>query len=458
MMGIILSGSFVTMLNQTIMPPMLPAIMTEYSITPPIAQWLTTVFMLCNGLMIPITAYLIARFSTRQIFLTSMLIFICGTVICAFSNGFLPLLGGRVMQAVGAGVLMPFTTVMIMTLFPKERRGYALGISFVVIGCAPAFGPTLAGWITDTLGWRSVFYIIGPLTIVVAILALFLLRNLEKGEKSSLDWKSVILSVVSFGGLLFGFSMAGARGWLNPMTWLPILCGAVFLIFYIRRQFGAKQPLLNLRVLRNVVFSTSVLLTMIGQVGMTVGMIITPIFLQQAHGETALVSGLTLMPAAIAMAVTNPVAGWAFDKFGPRGIVIGGFATHTIGSGLMATVTSATPLAFIVVVYTVRMIGIGFVSLSLNASAINALPNKLIAHGTAVLNTGGMVAGSIGTAIMITIMTMVSDAYPIPGAEAMAHGVDAAFAVATGITIVAMIIAIFRIGRLEPGTPDYDAD
>jgi EmrB/QacA subfamily drug resistance transporter len=458
MVAIIISGSFVTMLNQTVMPPMLPAIMTEYQITTPIAQWLTTIFLLVNGLMIPITAYLISRFSTRQIFLASMLIFIAGSVICAFTGGFFPLLGGRILQAIGAGVLMPFTTVIIMTLFPKERRGFALGISFVVVGTAPAFGPTLAGWITDTLGWRSVFYLILPLAVIDFVLAFLLLRNVSKSEKASLDGLSVVLSVLGFGGLLFGFSMAGARGWTHPMTWVPILVGAISLFFYGRRQFGAKEPLLNLRVLRNSVFSTSVLLTMIGQMGMTVGMIITPLFLQQAHGETALISGLTLMPAAIAMAATNPLSGMIFDKFGPRGIVIAGFAIHAVGSGLMATVGVNTPLAFIVIVYTVRMIGISFVYLSLNASAINALPNKYIAHGTAVINTGGMVAGSIGTAIMVTVMTMVSAAYPVAGPEALAHGVDVTFGVATAITLVALVISIWRIGRSAYSVTNYELD
>jgi EmrB/QacA subfamily drug resistance transporter len=447
MIGIIMSGAFISFTNQTVISPMLPSIMAEFRISMAVAQWLSTIFLLLNGLMVPITAYLISRFSTRQIYLMSVSMFVVGTVICAFSGSFVALLLGRVVQAVGAGVLTPFFTYVMMMIFPRERRGFALGIGFVVIGAGPAFGPTIAGWVTDVFGWRFVFHAIWPIAVVDVVFAVFLLRNLQGGKKISLDWNSVLLSVFSFGGLLFGFSIAGVNGWAHPTCWGSIIVGGVFLYFYAKRQFALEHPLLNLKLLKDRVFSSATILFSVGQLGMTVGVIITPIFLQNAHGETAMVAGLTLMPAAIAMAALNPVSGVIFDKFGPRVIVITGFSMITVGTVIMATIDMDTPLSFIVVIYTMRMGGMAFVNLALNAWGLNALKNDVIAHGNAIINTSSMMAAAIGTAILVTIMTMVQQADPAGGVVALTHGVNAAFATAAVLNAVGLVLAIIKVGR-----------
>ncbi|MDR1205619.1 MAG: multidrug efflux MFS transporter [Peptococcaceae bacterium] len=446
------SGSFISSLNQTVMAPILPAIMVDYGITPAIGQWLTTVFMLVNGLMIPVTAYLINRFTTRQLFFAAMSFFIAGTTVCALSSDFTTLIAGRVVQAVGAGNLLPLVSVNTMLLFPKERRGLALGITNVVMGVAPAFGPTFSGWIVDTLGWKYVFYGIAPLAAVVLIIALFTLRNLHVGKRAGLDWISVALSTLGFGGLLFGFSMAGNIGWDTPHTYIPIVAGVCVICCFVRRQLRSEQPLLKLSLLRNPVFSCAVSLSMICRLGQVVGMVITPIFLQTVAGYSATVSGMTVMPATAAMAAMNPVSGMLFDKYGPRRICIIGIASVAFGTFLMSLIDVDTPLAYIVFIYTFRMVGLSLCNMPLNTWGINALPNEWIAHGNAIVQTTTQIVNSIGTAILITIMMMVAGAYLAGGATetaSMVRGVNAAYRFASILSFAGLIVAIFRVDRIK---------
>lgn len=202
--GVMLSGAFIAVLNQTILSPALPSIMRDMQITAVEGQWLTTAFMLVNGIMIPITAYLIDRFTTRQIFLSSMILFTAGTALAGFAGSFALLLVARILQAMSAGILMPMIQTVILLLFPKEKRGSAMGTVGIVIAFAPAVGPTLAGWMVDAWGWHSVFLVIAPLAAIDVILGFFMLRNVGETGKPDLDCLSVIFSTLGFGGLLYG--------------------------------------------------------------------------------------------------------------------------------------------------------------------------------------------------------------------------------------------------------------
>ncbi|MDR2609895.1 MAG: multidrug efflux MFS transporter [Clostridiales Family XIII bacterium] len=449
MVAIILLGGFIAILNQTVMSPALPKIMREFAITPAVGQWLTSIFLLVNGLMIPVAAYLINRFSTRQLFIAAMLAFTAGTTLAALSVSFPMLLAARILQAVGAGIQLPFTQVMIMLIFPKERRGFALGISGIVIGLAPAAGPTVAGWLVDEFGWKAIFVGIAPLGVLVMIFAAVFLRNLNVASKSHLDILSVALSTLGFGGVLFGFSAAGGMGWLHPFTIAPIIIGGAAIVFFIRRQLKSKQPLLNLRVLRNAVFSTSTIISSVVASGLTFAAVLTPIFLQDVLGKSALHSGLILMPGAIAMAVISPVSGILFDRFGPRALSIIGLAIIVVGSAMLAFLSLSTPSWYVLVAYTFRMAGISLVNMPVNTWGINALPGAMIAHGNSINNTARQVAGSIGTAVLVTVMMLVSASHGGMSAAASAAGIDAAFAGGTIITFSAFLLAVIRVGRIK---------
>jgi EmrB/QacA subfamily drug resistance transporter len=445
MVGIIIVGGFITVLNQLVMSPALPAVMTEFGITPAVGQWLTSIFLLVNGLMVPITAYLIARFTSRQIFTFAMIAFTVGSVVAAFSTGFASLMLGRILQAIGAGVMLPFSTVTLMLIFPKERRGFALGLSGIVIGLAPAFGPTFAGYMVDEFGWRYIFSCLAPLAAVVCIIALIWLRNIGERKNTHLDWISVGMSTIAFGGLLFGFSMAGNRGWLHPLTYLPIIVGAIMLVIFARRQLTRPEPMLNLRILRNPVFAVSTIISGIVSAGMTVGAILTPIYLQSVQGISALQSGLLLMPGALIMAGMSLVTGSMFDRIGPRMLSIIGLSALTGGSLMLSFLDVHSSYLYVCAGYSVRSLGIAMANMPVNTWGINQLPNNLIAHGNAINNTARQVAGSIGMAILVTVMTIVAASWVSPGAEATTLGINAAFLGSAGLMGAGLVIAILKV-------------
>lgn len=450
MVAIIISGGFITILNQTVMSPALPSIMRDFDISAGVGQWLTSIFLLVNGLMVPITAYLINRFTTRQLFMSAMAIFAAGTLIAALSGNFAMLLAGRVLQAVGAGIQLPFVSVMMMRLYPKEKRGLAMGLVGVVMGFAPAFGPVVSGWIVDEFGWKYIFFAIFPLAAAAMVLAAILLKNMETRDRGPLDWLSVVLSTLAFGGLLFGFSAAGSYGWVTPETIAPVCVGAVSLVFFVRRQLRLENPLLDLKILKTPTFSTSTILAMVVMSGMTVGAVITPIFLQNVLGLSALHSGMVFIPGALLMAAMSPVSGLLFDKFGPRALSITGLSIMTAGSVMLSFLSVDSPVYYIVIAYTFRMFGISMVNMPLNTWGINSLPNRKIPHGNAINNTGRQVAGSMGTALLVTVMMIVSGATSAEGLEAVAIGIDAAFGCASLLTLAALILTIVKVKKEKP--------
>ena len=241
--AIIISGGFITILNQTVLTPALPSIMKDFGINADKGQWLTTAFMLVNGIMIPITAFLIDKFSTRKLFIGAMCIFSLGTILASIAPNFNILLLARILQAIGAGIQMPLGSVVMMLLFPKEKRGAALGLVGIVIAFAPAIGPTLSCLVVDKWGWHTIFAIIFPLTILVIVFALIFLRNIGERRNPKLDLLSVILSALAFGSLLYGFSAAASYGWLSSFTILPLVIGSGTMWVYVRRQLSLEEPL-----------------------------------------------------------------------------------------------------------------------------------------------------------------------------------------------------------------------
>ncbi len=260
--AVLLSGSFIAILNQTLLATALPPIMRDLNIYVTKAQWLTTVFMLVNGIMIPITAFLFEKFTTRRLFITAMSLFSLGTFLAAISPNFMFLLIARVIQASGTGIMLPLVQTVFMFLYPIEKRGAALGMVGLVIAFAPALGPTISGIIVDNYSWHYIFYLILPIAVLDIFFAVFSLENVIDVTNPRVDIPSIVLSSVGFGGLLYGFSTAGASGWAGNEVMITLAVGVLGLIAYIRRQLALKTPLLEFRVFKNTIFTLATIISM----------------------------------------------------------------------------------------------------------------------------------------------------------------------------------------------------
>ncbi|MFC4713393.1 DHA2 family efflux MFS transporter permease subunit [Planococcus dechangensis] len=443
LLAVLMAGVFVAILNQTLLATALPHIMEDLNITANTAQWLTTVFMLVNGVMIPITAFLINKYTTRHLFFVAMGLFATGTIICALAPGFSVLMIGRIVQASGAGIMMPLAQTILFVIFPVEKRGQAMGMFGLIISFAPAIGPTLSGWLLGHYPWRALFYVVIPIALIDLLLAYFFLRNVTERTFPKIDMLSIALSTLGFGGLLYGFSSAGTFGWGSTTVIASISVGIIALWFFIRRQGQLKQPILEFRVFTYGLFTLSTILSVIVFVTMIGSATILPIYMQDMHGFTALESGLMLLPGAVIMGVMNPVAGKIFDAAGGKWLAVAGLSIVTASTFQFTMLAADTPFAYLTIMHAIRMFGVALVMMPVTTAGLNQLPDHLIPHGTAMSNTMRQVAGSIGTALLVTIMTGAAldpDRY---GVEGLIRGVNISFMVTGALSAVGIVLAFF---------------
>ena len=457
---VLMIGAFIAFLNNTLLNIALPSIMADLSVNAATVQWLTTGFMLVNGVLVPMSAYFIQKYSVRRLFLVAMGIFAFGTLVAGMAPSFSLLLTGRMMQAAGTAIMMPLLMNVMLVSFPIEKRGTVMGMFGMIMMAAPAIGPTLSGWIVEHYEWRMLFHFVWPIALTIFGLGFLLLKDKKEKVNLKLDLVSLVLSTVGFGGVLFGFSSAGNAGFDSPRVYLPIVIGVIALVTFIRRQNGQEKPMLNFGVYRYPMFALSSAISMVLNMAMFSGMLLLPIYVQTIRGISPMDAGLMLLPGALVMAFMSPVTGRLFDKFGGRMLAIVGLTIMVVTTYQFSVLTTETPYFYLMTLHAVRMFGITMVMMPVSTNGLNQLPRKFYPHGTAMNNTLNQLSGAIGTALLVTIMSIQTERYTTSmGQEtssgngvnllAMLEGINDAFFVATCIAIVALGLSFF-IKRARP--------
>ncbi|WP_054955144.1 DHA2 family efflux MFS transporter permease subunit [Paenibacillus dakarensis] len=405
LLTVLIMGCFLSTLNQTLLNVAFSHLIEVFSVTPTTVQWLSTGFMLVNGVLVPITAYLMRRFSTRQLFISSMLFLLIGSILCAAAPSFPVLLAGRMIQAIGAGIIMPLLMTVVMFIFPADKRGSMMGLIGLAMIFAPAIAPTLAGFVIEYYSWRYLFVGLIPFIVVVIGLAMKYLINVSETSRPKLDLTSVILSTLGFGFILYGFSNAGSHGWDDPVVILTILSGIMITTLFCLRQFKSDDPLLNLGVFNNKLFTLTSIINIIVTMMMYADMILLPIYLQNGRGFTAFDAGLLLLPGALVNAFMSPITGRMYDRYGAKPLFITGLLFVIPSMWVVTDLTVTTTYLFLMVRTIFLRIGLSFITMPLNTAGLNALPRNLVTHGTAVNNTVRQISGAIGTAVIITIFS-----------------------------------------------------
>jgi EmrB/QacA subfamily drug resistance transporter len=408
---VLILGMFVSILNQTIINVALPPLMNEFNVSTSTAQWLITGFMLVNGILVPISAFLVSRFTYRKLFVAAMLFFTVGSIICAISGNFTMMMTGRIIQAVGAGILMPVGMNIFMTLFPPHKRGAAMGLLGVAMILAPAIGPTVTGWVIENYSWNLMFYAMFIIGLIITFLSLKFFTLAQPVSKTKLDVFGVISSSIGLGSLLYGFSEAGNNSWTSAEVVISLIIGVIGLALFIWRELTTDNKMLDLQVFKYPVFTFTLVINAIVTMALFGGMLLLPVYLQNIRGFTPIESGLLLLPGSLIMGIMGPVAGKLFDKYGIRPLAIIGLAITTYATYEFTKLSMDTPYSVIMTDYIIRSIGMSFIMMPIMTAGMNALPMKLISHGTATQNTSRQVAGSIGTAILITLMTQQTTAH-----------------------------------------------
>lgn len=450
---VMLISAFVAMLNQTILNTALPAIISGLGIPETTAQWLITGFMLVNGVMIPLTAFLMDRYSTRGLYIFSMAAFLIGSLVAALSSNFSILMVARVIQAIGAGILLPLMQFTVFTLFPVEKRGFAMGLTGIVAQSAPAIGPTLTGLLIDAFSWRMPFYVVATIAIIAFVIGYFFVENHSSPKDTALDKISVVYSTFGFGLILFAFSSISTLGITSPAVIITFILGVIVIAIFTFRQLNIDHPLLNLRVFRSKTFTLSAVASMLLFIGIVGPALLIPMYVQTGLGLSAVLSGLVILPGAVFNAFISVYTGKVFDRFGLRVLVIPGFTLLIIMTILHTFLSTDTPFWYVVVIYAIRMFSVGLLIMPLNTAGLNALQSEEISHGTAIMNSLRIIAGAMGTAVSITILSIVSK-NDLAGSHtgqskiemmraATVHGVDAAFIFTTILIVIAFILCLF---------------
>ena len=462
MIAILFFGAFVSFLNNSLLNVALPTIMVDFNKDYATVQWLATGYMLVSGVLIPVSAFLITKFKNRHLFITSMVLFTVGTALAAFAPNFGMLLVGRMVQAAGSSVMGPLLMNIMLISFPRNKRGTVMGIFGLVMITAPAIGPTLSGYIVEYYDWRFLFEMILPFAIISLVLAVWKLENVMETRNAKLDYLSVILSVIGFGGLLYGCSMASSNGWSDIVVILSLVVGVIGIVWFVVRQLRLDEPLLDLRVYKYPMFALGSGISMINAAAMFSGMILTPAYVQSVRGISPLESGLMMLPGAIIMGIMSPITGRLFDKFGPRILAFSGLAVTAYSTFLLSNLDLESTYFYIILIYTIRMFGMSMVMMPIMTNGLNQLPTRLNPHGTAVNNTVQQVVGSIGTALFVTLMNSVAtskgaelakemdpssladpSAMDALGKAALLEGIQFSFLVATIVTVIALVLTLF---------------
>lgn len=464
--SVLMVGAFIAFLNNTLLNIALPSIMTELKIDTATVQWLTTGFMLVNGILIPATAFLIEKYSVRRLFLVAMGLFTIGTVIAGMAHTFPILLSGRLLQASGSAIMMPLLMNVMLISFPVEKRGTAMGVFGLILMAAPAIGPTLSGWIIEHYDWRMLFHFVTPIAVIIFLLGFFMLKDKKGKVNIKLDLLSLVISSIGFGGLLFGFSSAGNMGWGNPVVYGTILIGTICLIWFVLRQNKLAKPMLDFHVFKYPMFALSSSISMVVNMSLFSGMLLLPIYLQTLRGFSPMDAGLLMLPGALANAFMSPITGRLFDKFGGRTLAVIGLAITVVTTYLFSNLTFEMSYTQLMILNAVRMFGMSMVMMPVSTNGLNQLPRRFYPHGTAMNNTLNQVSAAIGTGLLITVMSIRSESHAaglmssLTGepteaalqqieAQAMLEGINFSFFIASFIALVALILSFF-IKRATP--------
>jgi len=450
----LLIGAFFSILNETLLNIAFPELVVELNVSATTLQWLATAYMLVVGVLVPASALLVQWFTTRQMFLGAMTLFTIGTLVCGFAPQFAFLLLGRVLQAAGTGLLLPVMMNTILVLYPPEKRGAAMGTIGLVIMFAPAIGPTLSGLILNYFDWRWLFFLVLPFAVFSIAFAAIYLKNVTETTKPKVDWTSIVLSTIGFGGLVYGFSSSGEghAGWSSPQVYGTVIVGGISLLLFVLRQFRLREPLMDLRAFRFPMFALTTIMLIIMMMTLFSTIALLPFLFQGALGLTVFASGLLLLPGSLLNGLISPLMGRLFDKFGPRAMVIPGTACLTVIMWIFTRVNETTPLPVFLVLHIVMMICISMIMMPTQTNGLNQLPPRYYPHGTAILNTLQQVAGAIGVAFFIGIMTSGQNRFlassPNPEAkdqiaQATVLGVHNAFLFGFGFAVIAFVLALF---------------
>lgn len=433
----------------------LPSMIEDFNITVTTGQWLTSGYSLAMGIMMPLTAFLINRFPTRKLYLTAVIGFIAGLFIAVVAPNFQILMCGRILQACGNGILTSMAQVIILTIFPQEKKGSAMGWYGLSVGAAPVIAPTLAGVLVDLYGWKMIFYAAIAIMIISLVFAICVFDNVLDTAKRKFDVLSFIISAFAFGGITLAIGNLGSYSFVSVQVLLLLVIGIIAAIIFVFRQLHLEEPFLELRILKNKEYALSVIGSMLLYLVMMGSSIILPLYVQNIMGYSATISGLVALPGSLTMAIISPFAGKIYDKIGMKILFLTGALCMLLSNIGMIFINMHTSIWLASAYNTIRCVSIGCLMMPLITWGTSSISKNSTAHATALLTSLRTISGAIGSAMFVAIMTAVANSSSVTyGNNAKIHGLNIAFLVMSFVTLILLLIAVFGVKKRVNSSED----
>ena len=402
----ILAASLVTV-AQSIITTGVVYLMSDFSVSSTQAQWSYSAFLLVVGVMIPLSAFISRRFTAKTIFFFSLLIFLLGSIICYFSTSMTVLIIGRILQAIGNGIILPYVQILLLKSVPEEKWQTYMGIYGLVMAIAPVIGSFIGGFVITLYGWRELFSFFTIATVVLLILGIFFVKDNTPSENYPLDYLSVVLSVIGCAGVMFGFTNIADFGFTHYLVILPIIIGIIMLILFVKRQPKLDKPLINLTILKNRYFSVGTIFICILFACLNGCTALLPIFIQGVAYNSAIISALILLPGGFLIIIFNILGPLLTNRIGIKKVLIMGCIFSIIGFGFMMIYTQNSSIEFMMITQSIRYIGTGLALMPATTWALTMVSDK-VEDGTAVNNTLRQIFAAIGSSLVVVIVAVLA--------------------------------------------------
>ena len=446
--AVLVLSAFIATFNETILNVALSGIMKEMSVTAATVQWLITAYMIVTSVMVPVTAFLIQTFKTRNLFFSALGLLLIGTICAACSGSFAILLISRMIQASGTGMMIPIMMNTVLLVAPKEKIGSSMAICVCAVTLGPAFGPTVSGIILQYFSWHVLFIILIPIIVLIMITGKVALANVGEITKPKIDYLSIVLSTIGLATIIYGISSISGSD--IKVTLLSFIIGIICMIIFVKRQLILEQPMLNLSPFKYPKFVIGSLLVMVAMMTIFTMNVMLPMFMEGSLGTTTFVAAIALLPAVLCNGIAAAIGGKIYDKYGVKWLVPVGLGMITIFVFVLSRSNSETSLMKIIITYMCVGIGVGFTMSPSQTHSLNQLPKEYYPHGVAIVNTLQQVSAAIGSSLFMGIMSAVQvrtlAAEHVTNEVAVATGFSSATMVAFGIAIIGLILS-FAFGR-----------
>ena len=443
--NLMITGIATSMLA-TAMTTALPPVVEYFGISMTTGQWMTSGYSLAMGIVMPLTAFLVKKIPTRKLYISGIICFIIGELACIFASGFGIMMVGRVLQAIGNGVLTSMGQVIILSMYPAEKKGTMMGWYGLASTGAPIIAPTIAGILVDTVGWKYIFIYTMVIMLISLVMSVINFNNVLELQDVTFDIVSFVLSIFAFGGITLGIGNIGSYGIVSLMSGLPLIIGTCGAVFFVLRQLKLEKAFLDIRILKKKEYSLAVISSVLLYLVMMGGSVLMPLYVQSVLGYSAVTSALVTLPGSVATALINPFAGRIYDRIGIKKLYVVGSICLLISNVGMYFVTLSTPLVVAAIFNVVRNISIGCLMMPFLTWGTSQVVKEKVADASSLLTSLRTVAGSIGSAVFVAIMSVVAvSSETTYGDAASMHGVNIAFVSMSISTLIMVGIALFGV-------------